>query len=319
MEEDYHVTLARELVGETVHRRPDVVAAFVVGSAAVGEATPVSDVDMRFIGEVRGPSRDGREPIGVWRQGVYLDGYVVDPAHYLHPRAILSDPFDSGMVCKALILYDTEGVFGRVQRAVRRAHMKPRWLRRRVSVQKAKIDGSLRVLRSVTDPVDAVAACQAAGPALIETSRLPMIRAGINTRGARCLEQLGALWPDLRRVVCEIEGSTAMPLSAVLQGLELQRRDLEFMGKARIEHLCMQLGWMATNGMHREAYHVLWIGAGLAVSNLVRLGEMDRAAALAEEWLRQSGWSTAGVVRDKAGDIRTLEERIMGMPARELP
>jgi len=77
-----YLDTARDYLQELQHQRNDIVAAYVAGSVARGQATALSDIDLVVIiaGEV--DAALGRGGIDGWRNGIYMDAVLLAQQHF---------------------------------------------------------------------------------------------------------------------------------------------------------------------------------------------------------------------------------------------
>ena len=120
--------MAQQYVQEMLEQRDDIVAAFVVGSVARGDATEASDIDLGLIVEGQAGEEPQRGGIDAWREGVYIEAALVPRRRYDDVENVLQHQFAATHMNDGLILYDPRGTFTRVQDGVRAAYMQPKHL-----------------------------------------------------------------------------------------------------------------------------------------------------------------------------------------------
>ena len=74
------------------------------------------------------------------REGICLDAEYVAVSHFSDPDELLKNPFLAGGIRDALILFDRDGGFTEVQKAVIGQFMEPKWLKARLSSLVPDID-----------------------------------------------------------------------------------------------------------------------------------------------------------------------------------
>jgi hypothetical protein len=201
------LSIARGFVEEQLQQRSDVKGVLLVGSVARDEATPFSDIDLRFIleGETQHLAR-----IDGWREGVYIDGTPESLALYSSLESILSHTIRANDMSTGHILYDPETFLTNLQREVRVQFMDYRWLSHRVKLIADRIPPGLEKLETAITSNDLLSVCHHAGRLTFQLALLPLIQRGISPSSTRHLAQLGFVLPDLKKQLCELEGSARM-------------------------------------------------------------------------------------------------------------
>ena len=84
-----HLAMARQFLDGQLTERDDIVAAYVYGSVARGEATESSDIDMAMIidGEPDKAARGGG--VDTWRGGTYIEASLHAKKGYEDLEALL--------------------------------------------------------------------------------------------------------------------------------------------------------------------------------------------------------------------------------------
>jgi len=289
----------------------------VAGSVARGDATPASDVDVRFL--THGASDDELAAIGrsVWVTGVFVDVECWDATEYGDADAILSDPYRAGAVRDTVVLFDHDGDFTETREVVASRYMEPEALARRVGALAPTVERNCRELAAAIDASDPIETCRAAAFALWTMCDACLVRRGASPNWARGLHKLGSVAPDDAAWIMEVEGSVDMNAAQARPLLPLFAAAHEGDGDVP-RQVQAECEWMIENGLHREAAHALFAGIGLA---LRRDGASEdpetRSAArtLAEETLAALSWEDDCLDAKR----RSIEERVAKIAATPSP
>jgi len=123
--------VAQRAAQEIVARHRGVLAVYLAGSAARDEATESSDLDMTAIIQEDAASR--QPPIII--AGIPVFYRLCPLHHYLDIEGLLTGSVVlSAQVVDAVALYDPDGMFSRIQRAVLRRYDDPFYLKARVAL-----------------------------------------------------------------------------------------------------------------------------------------------------------------------------------------
>lgn len=337
------MSAARRIARDWVCGRagPDLVGAFLAGSAAVGDGgrqlPTTSDVDLILVTAGPAPTKIGK----LWHRGVLLDvsSLAIDN---LDVATVAGTSYLAPFFTDGMILHDPAGRLAVLQRQVAAVADRPEWVRRRVAEVRTKVTTGLDALTAGADP-EASLARQVIGwvfPAslptvmlLVAARRPPTVR----RRYLRCRELLTAdgvpclagglrgshrspleLYEDLLGVLgCREVAATQVRhhLDALADTLRVTARHAEtsfpFSSDLRPDtwHLTLDgSAELVRDGWHREA--VWWLLAGYARCLLVLAADAPglvadhepRLAAAAADLIDFRAGDGAG----RAADVRAL-------------
>ena len=287
------IEIARDFVHEQLAIRQDTKGVLLVGSVAKNDATEFSDIDLRFIlsSEVQYGQR-----IDTWKDNVYLDGTAESFEHYSSVESILSYPIRANDMNYGQILYDPEGFFADLQYNVHQEFMNPYWISRRVQLIAERITPGFENLQKAILERDTLAICHYAGRLQFQFALIPLIARGISPSSTRHLALLGSIQPELKTIICKLEGSSAMSSDDVLQLTDiieawekLNHKEISHLNKYMLE----KAKWMARHGLHKEAVHVLWINVSFKTHPELQSNDpsvKQQAIQLASDWLNSVDW-----------------------------
>jgi hypothetical protein len=290
------LAVARALVSETLASDPSVLAAVVGGSVARGDATPASDLDVRFIVDVPDADRVGGTEWFEWRDCVFVDAAYERLAKYADTESALADPYFAGSIREALILHDQDGVLAEAQADVRERFGEPRWLAARLAQLTQPIERNARDLRPAAAERDHVTVARTAIFALWTVCDALLVLELRSPSWVRSLQKVGDVRPADRNRIVALEGTEALTPERARDLIPLFRRVAGPEPGLLMDFVVGSVEWMIDAGLHREAVHGLWATFALTVGGL---WESDDPAArrLAEstcsEWLSLLGWSDA--------------------------
>jgi len=314
--------LAKQYVQEMLEKRDDIVGAFVVGSVARGDATETSDIDLALIVEGAEGKELQRGGVDTWRDGVYIEAALAPMEQYRDVEKVLRDRFAATQMNDALILYDPTGVLTRVQEGVRAGFMEPRWLGARVGAQLQSLRESVASLREAVAAQERSAVCEYEGWVQMWLSSIPLVIHGVSPSSTRALLQLEAVSPEWKEQVCEWEGSARLRQEEVLALLPTASESLSLIratGSSQWGDICSYMvkkaDWLARNGHHREAPHLLWYVVG-GLDEVIRETDdslvVSKAQRLIRKWMRSVGWEGQDVLEEK---VRIAEEMVAEVEA----
>ena len=291
--------LARSYVQELLQTRQDIVAAWVVGSAARGEATEASDFDLVLMVAADMEGKIIRAGVDTWRDGVYIEAGLTSQQEYFDLDTILNSTPKSTHLNDAVIIHDPTGFATRMQNAVRSVFMEPRWVNKRVAWT---VDVARDTLATFRTGVTAGIRWRSVRgyltlPCSIYRSRL-LLR-GITPSSTRGPLQLAAMAPDMMAHVFDLEGSSGLNLEQVLALEPLVREAVLLAGTDAgylFQYFANKATWLTHEGLHRESFHVMSMVIGGAAGNAMQAESTDLRAAmedLAERWCRRVGLTGA--------------------------
>jgi hypothetical protein len=295
--------LARAFTDEQLQRHKNIKGVLLVGSVARDDATPFSDIDLRFLikGETEHLSR-----IDGWCEGVYIDGTPEPFELYSSLESILSYPIRANDMNSGHILHDPENILNTLQSQVRQHFMEHTWVSQRVKRIAERIPPGLRSLEQAISNCNSLALCHYAGRLSFHLALLPLIQQGVSPSSTRHLAQLGNVAPDLQRRIHDFEGSTHMTVANGLSltnvvehwGVSYQNKKQSDLGTYMLE----KARWMANNHLHKEAVHALWINVSFKAFDCLNAeaqSVQQNGALFALEWLQALGWQDALTLKQK--------------------
>jgi hypothetical protein len=286
------LNIAKDFVAEQLSIRQDIKGVVLVGSVAKHEATEFSDIDLRFI--LNSQVKYGQR-IDTWRNGIYLDGTAESFEHYSNLDSILRHTIRANDMNQGHILYDPEDFFTNLQHDVRADFMNPYWISRRVKLITDRIAPGFENLQKAILEKDVLAICHHAGRLQFHLALLPLIALGMSPSSTRHLAQLGSIHPQLKLMICELEGSSTLSIDEVLQ-LTALTETWDKVNHEHVSHLnnymLEKAKWMTTHDLHKEAVHALWINASFkAHPELQANKSKQQVIQLASRWLNSVNWT----------------------------
>jgi hypothetical protein len=149
-----HVDIAHAFVQEQLQARDDIVGALLVGSAASGETSGFSDIDLRLIVEGREGESHVRDGLDRWRDGLYIDSTLVAHEDYDDVEQILASRSAADDMQFGLILYDEDGWLAEKQRETQPLYMRPEWIGKRIEVLLRMVPDRLTQLGTAVESND---------------------------------------------------------------------------------------------------------------------------------------------------------------------
>ena len=102
-------------------------------------------------------------------------------------------------------------------------------------------------------------------------------------------------------------------LSLILEGVSFM--DTSKWGIFPTEYVVKKIEWMAENGQHQEALHVLWIGMGVHAVGWRKSEDpwiKSKGSELAQRWLEGVGWDGEVALEEKRKMAKALLKEIEG-------
>ena len=308
------IAIARQYVGELLHQRQDIIAAWIGGSVARGEDTALSDIDLRLMVPGTGPM--SRAELDVWREGIFIEGALVFQQNYANPEAVLNSPFKATEIYDALILYDPTGFVTQLQQSVRPVYMQPQWLGKRLAYWLESARTAFADFRKAVEAVDALHICAALGMFTYACSSIPLLRAGITPSSTRALLQLGPIAPTLKTQLAEFEGLTQRNAGDVL-ALEPILREASPLFNAswgqEAEYLIAKALWMAQQGQHQAALHVAWVHILIAARDCLQRNnpvELVAGTDVMQRWLHRNSMHEPALLAEKIQGAEILLQQV---------
>ena len=288
----YRLELARDFSGEQLGADPQLIAAFVIGSAARGDGVECSDIDIRFI--VDPEARTGQAHI--LREDIYLDVERVHPSTFSDPEELLGDPYLAGAIREAVILFDRDGDFTSIQRQVAERFAEPRWLRTRLSTLISKIEANCEKLGAAIQADDSVVLFRQGAWALWYLSDALLVGQLRSPSWVHGLQKVGQALPEERDRIVELEGTDSISADDVA---DLLHFFAEPGGDSDVfSHVGREIEWMVGNGLHREALHSLWAKLALMLDGQMEADE-QKTRSLSRNWLERIGWTGDALPKKK--------------------
>ena len=324
------VEQARAAAADWVGRQagPDLLGAFLAGSAAVGDGaadlSATSDVDVIMVTAGSAPAKIGK----LWHSGVLLDVSSVS-VDDLDVTTVAATSYLAPFVARGRIVHDPDGHLAALRGRVVALVDRPEWVRRRVAEVRGRITSGLEA----ADPA-APLARQVLGwvfPASLPTVQL-LVAAGrpptVRQRYLRCRELLAtpsgafegiqrpgmpACAPlELYERLLGVLGCRDVVADAVRQHLdrlagtlrvtaEHARTSFPFSGDLRPDtwHLALDgSAELIAASRHREA--VWWLLATYA--RCVTVLAVDAPARIATDHERALAWAAADLIGFRVGD-----------------
>lgn len=311
--------LAKQFVREQLGARDDIIGALVCGSVARGEATDTSDIDLLIY--TKEETGEGLRNSACWQEGVFIETQISAASGLGSFEEIMGDPLNATRMNDAMILYDSTGLFARLQDQVRAVFMQQKWLRVRLTFALDLCRTNLSKLQESIGAWDCDGICQAVWWMSHAVPAVPLYMAGVTPSSTRKLLQLAGVCPEIREGVIELECS--LPVTASdFAGLLDTCRKLRALKDPRVSsgllhYMMMKAESMASHGALSEAVDVLW--CALQVGGPVVAGNQERARELRQEWLYGLDWTGEAVVKGKLGTAESLMRQVEEMAIADVP
>lgn len=293
-----HMEIARNYLQEMLQRRDDIVAAYVAGSVARGQATDLSDIDLEVIvaGEV--DAALGRGGIDGWRNGIYIDAMLLAKERFADPEALLQDPMKSTQLWDAVILYDATGFLAQQQAAVRARFMEPQWLQARLTHWQTMMTSALATLHDGVTASDSLRICSGIGGFTFACASMPLIRAGITPSSVQLVTQLESVAPAIRTRLIALMSATPVSAAEIIAlepflletGLLLGAAWGQFPG-----FYVQKMMAMAKKGEPAAVLQALWLMMAVVADICLQSDDTalkTKGADLLQNWLQQVGCET---------------------------
>ena len=312
-----HIDVARRFVHQLLQTRDDIVGVLLVGSAARGETTDFSDVDLRLIVENKQDARLTRDGLDIWLDGIYIDATVASKAAYSEMTQVLSNPASATDVNSGLILYDPDGFLERVQQQTQAVFMEPEWIRRRIKPLAERIPGLIDGFLEAVDAKDPFQICIHMGRIVFGFALIPLLQHGIAPSSTRNMVQLGQISEPLKQRLCELEGSIDFNPDDALAAWSIIARLSAVCETGKWgnlpDYMLKKAEWMAKNGFHREAVHATWINSSFRSNDCLQCDQsqiISEARPLLQAWLRKVNWAGEDVLEKKVTATKALWQEI---------
>jgi hypothetical protein len=316
------IELAKRFLQEQQNLRDDIVGAWIGGSAAVGEDTESSDLDLIVI--VTGDQKANQDgAIDKWVDGVYIDALIVPMTALGSLEEMLQNAFSATHMNHARILYDATGTLTLRQEAVRAVYMEPHWLGERLQFWLRRAHQQVEALQSALSQNDPLFICYHAGHVMLSFISVPLLRAGLAPSSSRGLVRLSPVNRQLHDRIADFEGSCEMIPEDIL---DLQARFLQWSSIAGLEryknapeYVTKKAIWLAQQGFPQAALHAMWVYVYLIVEECIGNEEQKAPATmLAQQWLQAVKWDNEATLQQKGLMAQSLLEEL-GVLAADLP
>ena len=263
-----------------------------------------------------------------WRDGVYIEAGLVSAELYGDVVRVLRDPVAGTQMNDALMLHDPMGLFAQVQDEVRVVFFEPQWLGVRVRSEMEGLRSAVSVLREAVPAGDQLRVCDSVWQVAHHLICMPLTLHGTSPSSTRELIWLEEVEPGLKDRICDWEGSDRLGpwrvlvlLAAISQILSLVGAVIPSQAGDLPKYFVKKAQWLARNGYHREALHLVGILAGggakiAAESSNTWMIRVIRRVVLV--WLGLVGWEGQEVLKEK---VRVAEQMVteVGAIAAYLP
>jgi len=283
------IEAAKELVASLRRDNQNVIGAYIDGSVAWDEMTPVSDVDIAVIEANR--TKSSR----VFRRmvlGTVMEWVLMPDKEVRDIEAILSHAGRVHMIRKALILLDVEGLLEEARDKIRQRYQEPQGILRRAENQQAVVEFSIKAMESCLDKKDVIGA-QLSHTGIIQFL-LGLPRALTNQRCTMaqafpfCRESAKVLGqPDYIVRITDLLGATSLDRNSVMRLNDLATALIEASGlepeetAARL-HKLMAAPWLLDQGPPGDAVWPLYVWTRLTAEEVIRKG--DATSDVRELW-----------------------------------
>ncbi len=302
------IEIARAFARDQVGKNPYIAVVMVTGSAARNDGVETSDIDIRILVDHPASDEIEHEDIQPWQEGIFLDVEYAPVGRFSDPVKILEDPFLAGAIRDAVILFDRTGEFTEVQKIVAEQFADPKWLKLRLSSLMPSIQRNCKEFSAAAREYNAAEICRSSIFALWTICDALLVNYGVSFSWVRGLQKLGEVAPLERDKIMSIEGSSAMTPDEVSGFIPLFEQSIGIQPAPMFfQHVQNEIQWLIHNGLHREAFHSLWIGFGLTLKGRMNSGETKRqrkAQELANSWLDKIGWHSKELssIENQLGD-----------------
>ena len=293
-----YLDIAKDYLQELQHQRHDIVAAYVAGSVARGQATDLSDIDLEVIiaGEV--DAALGRGGIDGWRNGIYIDAMLMAQARFADLEVLLQDPMKSTQLWEAVILYDATGFLAQQQAAVRARFMEPQWLQARLTYWQTMMERALAALRDGITASDSLRICAGIGHFTFACASMPLVQAGVTPSSAQLVTQLAAVAPAIRARLIELMSATPVSAAEIiaLEPFLLEAAPLLGVGWGQFSGFFVQkMMAMAKKGEPAAVLQALWLMMAVIADICLQTDDaapQTKGTYLLQNWLQQVGCET---------------------------
>ncbi len=293
-----YLDIARDYLQELQHQRDDIVAAYVAGSVARGQANALSDIDLEVIVAGAVDAALGRGGIDGWRNGIYIDAMLLPQAHFADPEVLLQDPMKSTQVWEAVILYDATGFLAQQQAAVRAHFVEPQWLQARLTYWQTMMESTLATLRDGVTADDSLRICAGMGWFTFACASMPLVQAGITPSSAQLVTQLAAVAPAIRTRLMALMSATPVSAAEIIALEPFLLEAGRLLGAAWGQFpsfYVFKMMAMAKQGDHEAVLQALWLMMAVIADNCLQSDDTPlktKGTDLLQNWLQKVGCET---------------------------
>ncbi len=312
-----HVDIAEAFVCEQLQAWADIVGVLLVGSAASGETSGFSDIDLRLIVEGRGGETSTRAGLDRWQDGIYVDATVVAQEEYSNVEQILASRSTADDMQFGRILHDTGGWLAEMQRETRAQFMQPEWVGKRIEALLGMAPDRLDQLGVAVEAGDPLHILIHAGRVFAVLAYLPLLHRGLQASSTRNMVQLTAAEPALALRLCRVEGSTAMDSGQIQSALTafagLTDLDASQDYQTLAGYMVSKAQWLAGNGYPQAAVHMGWLHSSNRAMGSEASGDaavIADAGKLAQEWLQAVDWNGQDCLLEKVLTMAAIWEDV---------
>lgn len=318
-----YIDIAKKFVQEKLSQRDDIAGAILVGSAARGDETPFSDIDVRVVVDSKDGNRLTRDGSDAWIDGIYVDVGIVAKHAYSNVAEILAHPITANNINDAIILHDPEGFLTKLQEQIRAVFMQPQWVGMRVKPHVEHLPDRIKALQDAMESNDPANICIHTGRIAFSFGLIPLFLHGVSPSSTRSLIQLGTVDERLKQQLSELEGTAEIDNDTVSQAISLLAKltdiaDTEKWGELP-EYVVKKVEWMYRSGFPQAALHTAWFNCGFRIKDCLdannhnAVGEMSE---LVKQWLNIMGWQGDEVLKRKLEIIISIWQETEASTAR---
>ncbi len=304
--------VAQEFVREQTRLRNDVIGALLFGSAARGDATETSDIDIAIY--IREDTGEGGWDLTCWKEGVFVEAGVVTTEGLGSLDEVMNNPIHATHMNDAFILYDPTGRFKRLQEQVRSVYMQHKWLLKRLEYALDYYQRSLVNLCEAVGSMDPLKIRKSAMALPHVASAVPLYIAGISPSSTRKLSLLAKVHPGIRAKIVHYECSLPSHGVAFKALRETCTRYHAIMNRKERGGLPGYVAWKADRTMEKgaleDAIDMLWFAIGIGEPETEH---RDEARALMKAWLRGVGWEGETALAGKLELAELLQNELKEM------
>jgi len=278
---------ARRYCCELVAAHAAISGLALGGSVATGNDLPISDLDLWCFVDQAAPDL----PIDKhYAKGVYVD-ISQYPASLLRATDALADPYFSGYLRDAMILFDRRGDLARCQVLAREHLSSVSFRRKQLASLRESIERNCGEFARSIETSDANEICRSSIFAAWSLCDHMLTDHGIPPGGGRGLARLRTASPPGHEALVEFEGASHL---ASCMHTELVETCVRVSEQSSFFQMWIdKVRWMFANGHVPDAFHALWIALGLRIKEAkTRRDERLRSqlTSASQRWLDIVGW-----------------------------